>query len=84
MKHVYRVAFEVLWSANGKRGWWSGDEEVVRVLGNGDARPAIKHAERIVKKRTLDERSLDEGQGKLWHVAKTRLVSATRQEPVES
>lgn len=76
MKRLYTVVFEVRWHAPHKRPYWSPDEETVRVLGNGDARPAIRRAERIVRKRIYDDTHLADGA--VWHVGATKLVSVER------
>ena len=79
MKHLYEVVFEVLWTGKGRRPYWGGDDEVVSLVTNGDARVAIRKAERLVRRRTLYWR----GYGAKWGVGNVKLVSAKRLQVID-
>ena len=52
--NVYKVTYEIQYQTTGKKKrWWDKVEEPLWVLANGDARKAIKKAER----HTLNQKS---------------------------
>lgn len=86
-KHLYTVKFAVLWKAPGRKSLWDEDQ-ILNLVGNGDARPVIKKAEVRAFKMRLDERNVWDvdrvSYGSLYHVARFRLLSVEQRTEIDS